>query len=91
MEKYFELEPSESVEQFIARQVESGRYESRTALIEAAIRRLQEHEAELRYVVTQIHEPWEQWQRGTPGKTIDLESLFERVDKRIDVFGKSGE
>lgn len=72
----------ETVEQFVDRQIRSGRYENREALIHRALTEMQEREAELEFLVEKMRPAAEAFRRGERGRPPSLEAIKERVVKK---------
>jgi putative addiction module CopG family antidote len=73
-----------SLDQFIAQQLASGRYHSREELIEAALRLLQEREAELDEIADDLRPALHDYLRGDRGVEVDVEAIKAAGRKRLE-------
>lgn len=72
----------ETVEQFVDRQIRSGRYDNREALVQRALKEMQEREAEIDSLVEKMRPAAEAFQRGERGNPPSLMAVQERVAKK---------
>lgn len=73
------MEQTETTEEFIRRQIESGYFDSREALIDAAVRRMQEEEVELDFLAGKMRGAAEQFKNSDRGNPPSLEDVQKRV------------
>ena len=64
-----------SLEQFIAQQLQSGKYQSYEDIVQAALRLLQEHEEELDCIADALRPAMQDYLRGDRGTGVDIEDL----------------
>ena len=63
------------LDQFVARQLASGRYQSKEALIEASLRLLQEQEEELDHIADELRPALHDYLGGDRGAELDIEAM----------------
>lgn len=73
---------NESIEQFIDRQLRSGKYSSRDELEREAFRALQRREAELDVLADHMREAAEEFKQGQVGRPLTLDEVKTAVEKR---------
>jgi putative addiction module CopG family antidote len=74
----------ETLDQFIAQQLASGKYHSREELIEVALRLLQEREAELDDIADELRPALQDYLRGDRGVEVDMEEIKAAGRKRLE-------
>ena len=72
-----------SLEQFVSQQLQSGKYQSYDEMVEAGLRLLQEHEAELDRIAEKLRPAAERFKRGEPGVPFDAEEIIRRGKERL--------
>ena len=71
------------LDQFVARQLASGKYPSYDALVEDALRLLQEREAEYDRIAEKLRPAAEQFRSGHPGVEFDVDDIVKRGMERL--------
>jgi putative addiction module CopG family antidote len=72
-----------SLEQFVAQQLESGRYHSYEEMVQEGLRLLQEREEELDRVAAKLRPAVEEFRSGHPGVEFDVEDIAKRGMERL--------
>ena len=72
-----------SLEQFIAQQLQSGKYQSYEAMVQAGLRLLQEHEEELDRIADALRPAMQDYLRGDRGVVVDIEDIKAAGRKRF--------
>jgi putative addiction module CopG family antidote len=71
------------LDEFVAQQLASGRYQSYDELVEEALRLLQEREAEADRIADKLRSAAERFKRGEPGRPFDAEDVIRRGMERL--------
>jgi putative addiction module CopG family antidote len=74
----------ETLDQFIAQQLASGRYHSREELIEVALRLLQEREAALDDLADELRPAFQDYLRGDRGVAVDMAEIKAAGRQRLE-------
>ena len=72
-----------SLEQFVQRQLQGGKYQSYDALVEAGLRLLQEREEELGRVADALRPALDDYLRGDRGEEVDIEAIKAAGRERL--------
>ncbi|MBM4258846.1 MAG: type II toxin-antitoxin system ParD family antitoxin [Deltaproteobacteria bacterium] len=72
-----------SIDQFVERQLQSGKYQSYEAMVEAGLRLLQEREQELDAVTDSLRPAVEDFLRGDRGEEMDIEAFLAEENKLL--------
>jgi len=72
-----------SLDQFVERQLKSGKYQSYEAMVLAGLRLLQEREQEYDIVANALRPAVEDFLRGDHGEEIDIEALLTEERKKL--------
>jgi putative addiction module CopG family antidote len=72
-----------SLEQFVTQQLQSGKYQSYEEMVQAGLRLLQAHEAELDRIADKLRPAVEEFLSGHPGVTFDAEEIIKRGKERL--------
>jgi putative addiction module CopG family antidote len=78
------MSETSSLDQFVAQQLASGRYNSREELIEAALRLLQEHETALDDIVDELRPALDDYLRGDRGVEVDMADIKAAGRTRLE-------
>jgi putative addiction module CopG family antidote len=71
------------LDQFVKRQLASGRYQSYDELVEDALRLLQEREAEYDRIAEKPQPAMEEFRSGHPGVIVDADDILKRGMERL--------
>ena len=71
------------LDQFVERQLASGKYQTYDELVEDALRLLQEREAEYDRIAEKLRPAAERFKRGEPGVSFDAEDIIRRGMERL--------
>jgi putative addiction module CopG family antidote len=77
------MSETQSLDQFVKEQLQSGKYGSYEAMVEAGLRLLQEHEASLDHIAEKLRPAIEEFRRGHPGVAFDVEDILQRGMERL--------
>lgn len=72
-----------SIDQFIERQLKSGKYQSYEDMVQAGLRLLQEREQELDDIAADLRPAVEEYLRGDRGEEVDIEAIKTAGRKRL--------
>jgi putative addiction module CopG family antidote len=73
-----------SLEQFIARQLQSGKYQSYEDIVQAGLRLLQVHEEELDRIADALRPAMQDYLRGDRGTEVNIEEIKATGRKRLE-------
>jgi putative addiction module CopG family antidote len=71
------------LDQFVAQQLASGRYQSYDAMVQEGLRLLQEREAAYDRIAEQLRPAVEEFRSGHPGVEFDVEDIVKRGMERL--------
>ena len=72
-----------SLDQFVERQLKSGKYQSYEAMVQAGLRLLQEQEQEHDAVANALRPAVEDFLRGDRGEEIDIDALLTEERQQL--------
>jgi putative addiction module CopG family antidote len=72
-----------SLEQFVAQQLKSGRYQSYDDMVQEGLRLLQEREQEYDRIAEKLRPAAERFKRGETGLPFDAEDIIRRGMQRL--------
>lgn len=72
-----------SLDQFVAQQIQSGKYQNYEEMVQAGLRLLQEREAEFDRIAEKLRPAAERFKRGEPGIPFDAEEIIRRGNERL--------
>ena len=72
-----------SLEQFVTRQLQSGKYQSYEEMVQAGLRLLQAHEAEMDRIADNLRPAVEEFLSGHPGVPFDAEEIIKRGKEHL--------
>lgn len=71
------------LDQFVAQQMASGKYQSYDEMVQEGLRLLQEREAEYDRIAEKLRPAAERFKRGEPGVPFDVEDIISRGMERL--------
>jgi putative addiction module CopG family antidote len=74
---------TESLEQFVQQQLQSGKYQSYDELVQAGLRLLQEHEEELDRVADALRPALQDYLCGDRGEEVDIDAIKAAGRERL--------
>ncbi len=76
------MSDTQSLDEFIKQQLQSGRYPSYEDMVQAGLQLLQEREEEARRIADELRPAYERFKRGAPGLPLDAEDVIRRGRER---------
>ena len=74
---------TESLEQFVRQQLQSGKYQNYDEIVQAGLKLLQEHEEELDRVADALRPALQDYLRGDRGEEVDIDALKTAGRERL--------